>query len=136
MKQPRFILDTNICIYIARKRPPELLARFEKLRSGEAVISVITYGELRFGADKSQLRDAVLANLEELTSLIPVQPMPIEAAEFYGTIRAQLEANGRPIGGNDLWIAAHTLANNLVLVSNNTREFRRIEGLKLQNWVA
>jgi tRNA(fMet)-specific endonuclease VapC len=78
----------------------------------------------------------VLANLEELTSLIPVQPIPIEAAEFYGTIRAQLEADGRPIGGNDLWIAAHALASNRVLVSNNTREFRRIDGLKLQNWMA
>jgi len=136
MIHPRFMLDTNICIYIARKQPPALLAKFEKLRPGEAVLSVITYGELRFGAEKSQQRDAVLRNLEELISLLSVRPMPISTAGHYGLIRAHLEVKGKPIGGNDLWIAAHAIAEELVLVTNNTREFQRVPGLKMQNWVS
>jgi len=136
MSLPRFILDTNICIYIARKQPAAVMAQFEKLKRGEAVLSVVTYGELRFGAAKSQQREQVLRNLEELTSLLPVQPLPIDAAEHYGLIRAVLETKGRPIGGNDLWIAAHAVAEGLVLVTNNTREFQRVPGLKVQNWVA
>jgi tRNA(fMet)-specific endonuclease VapC len=130
------MLDTNICIYIARKQPPALLARFEKLKPGDAVLSIVTYGELRFGAEKSQQRETVLRNLEELVSLLAVRPMPVSAAEHYGSIRAQLESRGRPIGGNDLWIAAHALTEELVLVTNNTREFQRIPGLKMQNWAA
>jgi|SRR5437868_3615981 len=136
MTAPRFMLDTNICIYIARRKPPEVFARFEKLKAGEAVLSVITYGELRFGAAKSARRDEVLKDLEELTSLLPVRPMPITAAEEYGKLRSHLEEKGKPIGGNDLWIAAHASAESLVLVTNNLREFERVPGLKLKNWAA
>lgn len=131
----RFMLDTNICIYIARRKPAAVLARFEKLHAGEAVLSVITYGELRFGASKSVRREDVLKDLEELTSLLPVRPMPTQAAEEYGRLRAHLEDTGKPIGGNDLWIAAHANAEKLVLVTNNTREFERVPDLKVQNWV-
>lgn len=131
----RFLLDTNICIYIRRKRPAEVLARFEKLKAGDACLSVITYGELLYGAHKSKQRDVALARLADLVSLLPVLEMPSEAANQYGQIRAGLEAKGEAIGGNDLWIAAHAKALGLVLVTNNEREFRRVPGLKVQNWI-
>ncbi len=130
----RFLLDTNICIYIRQKRPPEVLARFEKLKVGDACLSVITYGELLYGARKSKQRDVALARLADLVSLLPVLEMPSEAASQYGEIRAGLEAKGETIGGNDLWIAAHAKAEGLVLVTNNEREFGRVPGLKVQNW--
>jgi tRNA(fMet)-specific endonuclease VapC len=131
---PRFLLDTNICIYIRRQRPPEVLARFQRLRSGEAVISVITYGELRYGAEKSQFREQAAAQLSELASLLPVMDLPLQAGDSYGAIRAKLEIKGEMIGNNDLWIAAHAMAAGLTLVTNNEREFQRIQGLKIQNW--
>jgi tRNA(fMet)-specific endonuclease VapC len=133
--EPRFLLDTNICIYIRRRRPPEVLARFRRLRPGEAVISVITYGELVYGAQKSRLRAQATAQLMELVGLLPVMPLPLQAGEFYGSIRAALEAKGETIGNNDLWIAAHARAAGLTLVTNNEGEFRRIRELKMQNWV-
>lgn len=130
----RFLLDTNICIYIRQKRPPAVLARFEKLKVGEAALSVITYGELLYGARKSQQRQVAMARLADLVSLLPVLEMPAGAADEYGEIRALLETRGETIGGNDLWIAAHARAEDLVLVTNNEREFKRVPGLKVQNW--
>lgn len=130
----RFLLDTNICIYIRQKRPPAVLARFEKLKVGEAALSVITYGELLYGARKSQQRQVAMARLADLVSLLPVLEMPAGAADEHGEIRALLETRGETIGGNDLWIAAHARAEDLVLVTNNEREFKRVPGLKLQNW--
>lgn len=132
----RFLLDTNICIYIRQKRPPEVLARFEKLKSGDAVLSVITYGELLYGAQQSRQKEVALARLADLTSLLPVLEMPSAAAVEYGKIRSSLEAKGETIGGNDLWIAAHARAEGLVLVTNNVREFKRVPGLQIQNWAA
>jgi tRNA(fMet)-specific endonuclease VapC len=133
---PRFLLDTNICIYIRRKKPPEVLARFQRLKPGEAVLSVITYGELVYGVEKSEFRKQAITQLAELTGLMPVMALPLEAGQFYGAIRAALEAKGEMIGNNDLWIAAHAKAAGLTLVTNNEREFRRVEGLKTQNWVS
>ena len=130
----RFLLDTNICIYIQRQRPPAVLERFRKLKPGEAVISVITWGELRYGAEKSRQRDMVLALLEEFTAMVPVMPMPEAAGQAYGAIRAALEAKGEPIGNNDLWIAAHAKASGLIVVTNNAREFKRVPGLGVRNW--
>ena len=132
--EPRYLLDTNICIYIRQKRPGEVLRRFQKLHPGEAALSVITYGELFYGAAKSQQRSQALEQLRELVHLLPALPMPETAAEAYGSIRAQLEAKGEMIGNNDLWIAAHALSMGLTLVSNNEREFRRVHQLKVQNW--
>jgi tRNA(fMet)-specific endonuclease VapC len=131
----RFLLDTNICIYIRRRRPPGLLARFERLKLGEAVLSVITYGELIYGVEKSQFREQATKQLAELAGLVPIVELPPQAGEFYGAIRASLEARGEIIGNNDLWIAAHAKAAGLILVTNKEREFRRIQGLKMQNWV-
>ncbi len=129
-----YLLDTNICIYIRRHRPPEVLARFQRLKPGEAAISVITSGELLYGAEKSQYRARALQQLDELASLIPVLPLPEAAAHTYGAIRRQLESRGEIIGNNDLWIAAHAKAAELILVTNNEREFKRVLGLKVQNW--
>ena len=130
----RYLLDTNIFIYIQRERPPAVLAKFCSLRRGEVAISIITLGELYFGAFKSQHRQRVLDAIEELSTLIPALELPLAAGRHYGDIRAQLNAQGQPIGGNDLWIAAHALAADLILVSNNTREFERVPQLKLENW--
>ena len=130
----RFLLDTNICIYIRRQRPPEVLTRFEKLKAGEAALSVVTYGELLYGAAKSQQRQAAMNALAELVSFLPVLGLPEGAAHEYGTMRAALEARGEMIGGNDLWIAAHAKSMGLTLVTNDEGEFRRVAGLRLQNW--
>ena len=132
--EPRYLLDTNICIYIRQRRPEPVLRRFRKLRPGEAGLSVITYGELLYGAAKSVQREAALARLRELVHLLPALTLPAEAAEAYGSIRAELESKGEMIGNNDLWIAAHALATGLTLVTNNESEFRRVRGLKIQNW--
>ncbi len=131
----RFLLNTNICIYIQRQKPAKVLERFQKLKPGDAMISVITWGELLYGAEKSRQRNKALELLEEFRTFIPVLPMPEEAGKTYGAIRASLEAQGYPIGNNDLWIAAHARAANLTIVTNNEREFQRVPGLKVQNWV-
>jgi tRNA(fMet)-specific endonuclease VapC len=130
----RFLLDTNICIFIRRQRPPAVLERFRQLKPGDAVLSVITYGELFYGAEKSQYREQARRQLAELAGLLPIMELPLRAGEFYGSIRAALAAAGGMIGNNDLWIAAHAKAARLILVTNNEREFRRVEGLEIQNW--
>jgi tRNA(fMet)-specific endonuclease VapC len=130
----RYMLDTDICIYIAREQPPQILARFEELEPGEAVISVITWGELRYGSERSKHRQRVAESLDELSDLVPVEPLPKSARQDYGAIRAALEAQGTPIGNNDLWIAAHARAAGLTLVTNNEREFQRVPGLEIENW--
>jgi tRNA(fMet)-specific endonuclease VapC len=132
--EPHFLLDTNICIHIRRQKPEEVLRRFHALRQGEAALSVITFGELLYGAAKSAQRGNALRRLEEHAHLLLVLALPETAAESYGTIRAELERKGEMIGNNDLWIAAHAKAAGLVLVTNNEREFRRVRGLKVQNW--
>jgi tRNA(fMet)-specific endonuclease VapC len=132
--EARFLLDTNICIYIRRRKPEEVLRRFRTLKQGEAVLSVITFGELMYGAEKSAQRAAALELLRELARVLPVMSLPETAAEAYGTIRAELERKGQMIGNNDLWIAAHAKAAALTLVTNNEREFRRVRGLRVENW--
>jgi tRNA(fMet)-specific endonuclease VapC len=133
---PRFLLDTNICIYIRQEKPEAVLRRFRRLRPGEAALSVITYGELIYGAAKSSQRELAMERLRELVHWLPALPLPEAAAETYGNIRADLAAKREMIGNNDLWIAAHALASELILVTNNENEFRQVQGLKLQNWAA
>lgn len=132
--ETRFLLDTNICIYIRQAKPEAVLRRFLSLRDGEAAISVITYGELMFGANKSAQRAAALERLRELVHWLPALPLPENAGEAYGAIRADLSTRGFMIGNNDLWIAAHAVADGFTLVTNNEKEFKRVRGLKLQNW--
>ena len=131
----RYLLDTNICIYIAKQKPTSVLTKFEKLIVGEAGISVITYGELLYGANKSKYKQKTILILDELFSFIMPLPIPINAGKHYGIIRNQLENQGNIIGNNDLWIAAHCLSVNLTLITNNVKEFSRIKNLKLANWV-
>lgn len=131
----RFLLDTNICIYIRQKKSPEIRTRLSRLEPGDAGISIISYGELLFGAQKSGERERSLRALDEFVTLVTVLPLPHDAAAAYGEIRADLERAGQIIGNNDLWIAAHARAAQLVLVTNNEREFRRIPSLRIENWV-
>ena len=133
-KSPVFMLDTNICIYIQRHKPPSVLARFEAIKPGQAVISVITWGEMLYGAAKSRQPKLVFKLLEGFAGLVPVLPIPSACGKAYEQIRADLEKIGRPIGNNDLWIAAHALASGLTLVTNNAREFERIPHLRIENW--
>jgi tRNA(fMet)-specific endonuclease VapC len=133
--EPRFLLDTNTIIYIRRNTPSSVRASFGKLQRGEAVASVITYGELMYGASKSSQKEAAIQILREMMQILPLTPLPGAAGAIYGEIRAELEAKGKIIGNNDLWIAAHAMAAGLILVTNNEREFRRVKGLKIQNWV-
>jgi tRNA(fMet)-specific endonuclease VapC len=130
----RFLLDTNIFIYIRRRRPLEVRRRFEAFDFGETAMSVITYGELMFGVERSGTRSKSLAEVEEITALIPILPLPAAAAPIYGSIRAALALKGQIIGANDMWIAAHAIAQDLTVVTNNEREFRRVSGLKVENW--
>ena len=132
--EPRYMLDTNICIYIRQKRPDQILNRFRKLQPGEAVLSVVTYGELIYGATKSRQAAAAVDQLRELADLLPPIALPESAAERYGKLCAELEAKSALIGNNDLWIAAHALALDLILVTNNEKEFQRVPGLRIQNW--
>jgi tRNA(fMet)-specific endonuclease VapC len=132
---PRYLLDTNICIYIKNHRPPEVLARFSKLPHGKVAMSAITYGELCFVAEKSSKPKESRHILEQLTALIPVLPLGESTSTHYGKIRQHLQASGKPIGNNDLWIASHALANKLILVTNNVAEFERVPGLRVENWV-
>ena len=97
-------------------------------------MSLITFGELRFGAEKSTRRDETFATLVRLNELIPVIEPATEVGETYGMLRARIERAGTPIGNNDLWIAAHALSLGVTLVSNNTREFERVPDLMLENW--
>jgi tRNA(fMet)-specific endonuclease VapC len=131
----KYLLDTNICIYIRQQRPATVPKRFLEVAAGDVVMSEITWGELVYGAEKSRRRDEAMRRLEELATIIPVQPLPADTGIAYGKFRATLEKAGQIIGGNDLWIAAHAFAAELVVVTNNEREFRRIKTLKVENWV-
>jgi len=131
----RYLLDTNICIYIAKHNPPAVRERFECHAASELAMSVVTLGELRHGAEKSQLREKALATIAKLATRIQVVPLTVVTGEHYGQIRAALEAGGQPIGNNDLWIAAHARAERWILVTNNEREFMRVEELAVENWV-
>src|ERR1700732_201845 len=135
MMAPRYLLDTNICIYIRRHRPPKVLTQFLQLQPGEAVLSVITYGELMYGIAKRQpAPPKAVAQLDEFLSLVGVMPLPTEAGQKYGEIRCFLESKGQMIGNNDLWIAAHAISSGLTVITNNEREFRRVPDLKIENW--
>lgn len=131
----QYLLDTNICIYIAKQQPPKVLKKFQTLKVGQVAMSVITYGELTYGACKSNAYKKTMRLLNELTELIPALDLPETAAQQYGAVRAELEAKGKIIGNNDLWIASHALSSNLILVTNNVKEFKRVPKLKVENWV-
>ena len=134
MAQPRYLLDTYICIYIRRERPQAVMERFKVLPPGSTAISVITYGELAYGVRKSPDPHRAMMILKDLTALIPVLPMAANVAETYGAIRSNLAARGELIGNNDLWIAAHAKNLEVILVTNNEKGFQRVSGLTVENW--
>jgi len=134
---PRFLLDTDTLIYLRSKRSARVEQRVLALHPGEAAMSVITYGELYFGVAKDTQSAAVaLQRLRSLTDFFAVLPMPVNAGEVYGTVCAELQGKGQSIGSNDLWIAAHGMAAGLTVVTNNEKEFRRVRGLKIENWTS
>jgi tRNA(fMet)-specific endonuclease VapC len=130
-----YMLDTNICIYIKKHHPLSVSAKLQTLSINEVCMSSITYAELVYGAMKSQQAAFNLQKIAQLKTLIPILNFDEAAAEKYGEIRAELEKQGLPIGSNDFLIAAHALSQNLILVSNNLREFNRVKNLQTDNWI-
>ena len=129
------MLDTNICIYIIKNKPQSVKKRFETFDVGMLCISSITVSELMHGAYKSQHVTKNLRALESFLMPFEILSYDAEAATSYGKIRADLERQGRIIGGMDLLIAAHALSLDMTIVTNNTKEFERIKGLRVENWV-
>lgn len=130
----RYLLDTNICIYIAKHNPPIVRERFARHAADELAMSVVTLGELRFGAEKSRSREHALTVINQLETMMLIAPLSESVGEHYGQIRATLQRTGQIIGNNDLWLAAHARSAGWILVTNNEREFIRVEGLQVENW--
>jgi len=129
-----YMLDTNICIFVLKRRPESVRNKFKAIKS--LCISSITYGELCFGIENgvSHLREQRWKQLEEFTQRIVIDPWDEDAARHYGFLRALLKKEGKLIGNNDLLIAAHARSINSVLVTNNTSEFSRVPDLTLEDW--
>ena len=128
------MLDTNIVIYVLKRRPKEVLEVFN-INASRMAISSITLSELLYGAEKSQNIDRNLEAIEEFISHLDVLPYDAKASQHYGQIKAALEKKGEIIGENDIHIAAHAISQGLILVSNNLREFKRVPNLAFENWV-
>lgn len=130
-----YMLDTDICIYIIKRKSITVLKRLESLQPGQLAMSTITFAELMNGAKKSKQVEANVAKLNELGELIQILPFDQKAAIIYGDVRSTLEKKGIIIGSNDLLIAAHALSLDCILVSNNEKEFKRVDGLRIENWI-
>ena len=130
----RYLLDTNIVIYVIKQRPLAVRAKFNE-QAGRMAISAITLSELMHGAEKSERPVANLAIVEDFCSRLDVLAYPPKASAHYGSIRAMLERAGTTIGVNDLHIAAHARCEGLTVVTNNLREFERVPALQVENWI-
>jgi tRNA(fMet)-specific endonuclease VapC len=130
----KYMLDTNIAIYVIKRRPPEALATFNR-HAGQLCISSITLSELLHGVEKSGRPDHNLRQVEDFVSRLTLLEYGSKAAAHYGNIRTDLELKGKTIGVNDLHIAGHARSEGLTLVTNNLKEFERVEALRLENWV-
>ncbi len=131
----RYMLDTNICIYAIKNKPEMVLHHLESLNPSDVCISSVTYAELAYGVEKSSSVERNRLALLLMLVNIDIEPFDSGAAEEYGKIRADLERGGNPIGPYDMMIAGHALSLGCVLVTNNMREFERVEGLTIENWV-
>lgn len=131
----KYMLDTNICIYTIKHKPENVIRRFLEHDPCEMCVSSITYAELMNGVEKSLAPEKNRMAITMFLSPLTVLDFDGRAAEEYGTIRADLEKKGTPIGSMDMLIAGHARAEHLIIVTNNTREFNRIEGLVVENWV-
>jgi tRNA(fMet)-specific endonuclease VapC len=134
----KYMLDTNIIIYFIKNRPPSVARRINALEADATLhMSFFTYAELLKGAERSSRKADVLRRLDGLTRQIPVlYGVPPSICDHYAHHANRLREAGTPIGGNDLWIACHALAEDMVLVTNNVAEFERIQGLGVENWAA
>lgn len=128
-----YMLDTNICIYVMRTYPPALRERFNALAE-QLCISSISLGELHYGAEKSARRAHNLTALEHFAARLEVLPFDAKAAAHYGQLRAELERAGTPCGPHDMQIGGHARSEGLTVVTNNLREFSRMQGLRVENW--
>lgn len=131
-----WMLDTNICSYVLRRHPLTVKAHFDQVGPDQLAISTVVLAELLFGAAQHSTKGAeIRQDIDDMARRLEVMPWSAQAAEEYGRLRAFLQRQGTPIGGMDLLIAAHALAENAVLVTNNRREFERVPGLRLENWL-
>lgn len=130
-----YMLDTNICSYIIKQRPPQVLAKFKTIPPKQLVISMVTLAELQYGVEKSSKPILNQSTLNEFIRYLDVLSWDIKTVKIYGEIRTDLERKGTPIGAMDLMIAAHCLSLDYILVTNNLREFQRVPNLKVENWV-
>jgi len=130
-----WMLDTNICIYLVKQRPVSVLEKFKTIEPGQIALSVITIAELEYGARKSQAVEKNLTALHQFTIPFEILPFDYNATVEYGIMRADLESKGTPIGSLDTLIAAHAKSLNYILVTNNEKEFKRVNGLQVENWV-
>lgn len=131
----KYMLDTNICIYLIKQKPPTLLARLRQAGVDQVCLSAITLAELSYGVEKSTRQEQNRLALRLFLVPLEISPFPPRAALLYGKIRADLERKGTVIGAYDMLIAAHALTEGFTLVTNNTGEFARIDGLLLENWL-
>ena len=131
----KILLDTNICIYIIKRKPQAVLQRFYTYQIGDVSVSSITVAELEFGVRKSQFPEQNQQALTQFLLTLAIVDFDSTAANAYGVIRAELEKRGTPIGSLDTLIAAHALSLGTTLITNNVKEFGRVPGLKLENWV-
>jgi tRNA(fMet)-specific endonuclease VapC len=131
-----FMLDTNICIYIIKKKPITVMRRFNQNQISRVSISSITLSELEYGVSKSSKPEQNHVALMQFIAPLEILPYGDEAAKYYGNLRAYLEKHGTPIGSLDMLIAAHALSLACTLVTNNEKEFLRIPDLKIENWVS
>jgi tRNA(fMet)-specific endonuclease VapC len=129
-----YLLDTNACSDYFTARYPKVVARIQACSPDDLRLSVVVVAELRYGADHSARRRANHARIDALIEEIEVLDFDLRAATMYGRVRAHLEADGTPIGPNDMLIAAHALSRGLTVVTDNTVEFKRVKGLKIENW--
>jgi len=130
----QYMLDTNICIYVIKNRPAELREQFDRLAE-QICISTITLAELYFGVEKSNRRIQNLQAVEQFVARLEALPFSAEAAAHYGQLRAELERASEPAGPHDMLIGAHARSAGLIIVTNNLREFERVPGLRVENWV-
>lgn len=131
----KYMLDTNICIYAIKNKPENVLKKFKENMQEGLCISVVTLAELEYGVEKSSNPEKNTAALLQFVSLLDIIPFDNDAALEYGKICAYLHKKGMPIGTMDMLIAAHAKSQDLILVTNNVREFERVTDLKIENWV-
>lgn len=130
-----YLIDTNICIYIMNQRPREIMDKCRQFQPGDIAVSAITVSELQYGVAKSSSPSKNQVRLDEFLLPFEILPYNADVAKAYGSIRSRLEKKGKPIGPLDFLIAAHALSRNLILVTNNEKEFARIQNLRLENWL-